>query len=141
MAAIVKQGAVSTDHPIVDVLAIDLERSSWFAVRKRRDHAGRAEKRIATLEELFPGGNGLVPPVQRIEIVNEARWLPFAVRLRGADHHANQFACARQFPGEIELRQSSPLPQSHQTVQVVAQGLPRRREYLLLQEIREMSVR
>jgi hypothetical protein len=31
--------------------------------------------------------------------------LALSLRLRGAKHHADQFTCARQFLGEVELRQ------------------------------------
>ena len=63
--------------------------------------------------------------MQRVEILSKSCRLPFSVRLRGADHHADQFACARQVLAEIALRQGRILDDRTRALQLSRQVFDR----------------
>src|SRR5260221_12302760 len=76
-----------TDHPVRDVLAVNGQRRPRLAVWKRGDHRGRAQEDVPLLEELLPRDDGLIAPVQRLQIACEGGWSILLLRLECAGHH------------------------------------------------------
>ena len=74
-------------------------------MRERRHRCGWAEEHIPPVEESLPGNDGLVTPVQCLEVLREGRRRFRSTGLNGPDRHADQGTRAREFLVEIERRE------------------------------------
>ena len=71
MASVIEECTMATDRPINDFLIINAQWRPWFAMWKCRDHRWWAQQDIPLLEELLPGENGLVAPVQGFQLLSK----------------------------------------------------------------------
>ena len=74
-------------------------------MRERRHRCGWAKEHIPLVEELLPGDDRLVAPVQRVKVLCQGYRRFLAAGLDGPDRHADQRSRPRQFLVEIERRQ------------------------------------
>src|SRR5205085_6995064 len=75
VAGVIEQSSVRVYHPIYYFLTVNTQRRSRFAMWKRGYHGRRTQQNIPRLEELLPGGNRLVPPIKRFQVLGEgSRW-------------------------------------------------------------------
>src|SRR3989442_7935085 len=105
MTGVIEHSAMRTDHPVFYFPTINVQWRSRFAVWKRSDHERRAQQDIPFIKELLPRDNGLVTPMNRLQIVCEGGRSFLLFRLEGSSHHSDQCAGAREFLVEIHLWQ------------------------------------
>src|ERR1700730_19251859 len=97
MTSVIEYSAVGAYHPIIYILTIDAERRARFTVGKCCDHGCWANQRVPRLEKLLPGDNGLVAPVECLQVAWKSGRLSPPFLLEGSNHHTYLLSGAWQF--------------------------------------------